>query len=92
MASRGRHDGEREGDGGIARWLKLADDLGLEREYVTSLHGLLPDTRFAVEAYGICAEDILEAVRHRLRNVLAGVYQRARGQCWPIMISLLVKP
>ena len=35
------HDGEAEGDGGIARWLKLTDGLGLDREYVTSLRGLL---------------------------------------------------
>ena len=45
------HDGERDGDGGIARWLKLTDGLDLEREYVTSLRGLLPGTRYAVEAY-----------------------------------------
>ena len=45
------HDGERDGDGGIARWLRLTDGLGLDRDYVTSLRGLLPATRFAVEAY-----------------------------------------
>src|SRR2546430_17286442 len=45
------HDGETEGDGGIARWLKLTDGLGLDREYVASLRGLLPGTKFAVEAY-----------------------------------------
>ena len=31
------HDGESEGDGGIARWLKLTDGLGLDRDYVVSL-------------------------------------------------------
>ena len=36
------HDGAREGEGGIARWLKLTEGLGLERDYVTSLRGLLP--------------------------------------------------
>src|SRR6266481_2897179 len=45
------HDGESEGDGGIARWLKLTDGVGLDRDYVVSLAGLLPATRFAVEAY-----------------------------------------
>ena len=45
------HDGDSEGDGGIARWLKLTDGLGLDRDYVTSLRGLLPGTRFAVDAY-----------------------------------------
>jgi coenzyme PQQ biosynthesis protein C len=45
------HDGERAGEGGIARWLKLTDGLQLERDYVISLQGLLPATRFAVDAY-----------------------------------------
>lgn len=45
------HDGEREGDGGIERWLGLCEGLGLERDYVESMRGILPATRFAVEAY-----------------------------------------
>ena len=45
------HDGETEGDGGIARWLRLTDGLGLDRDYVASTRGILPGTRFAVEAY-----------------------------------------
>ena len=45
------HDGERAGEGGIARWLKLTDGLQLKRNYVVSLQGLLPATRFAVDAY-----------------------------------------
>ena len=45
------HDGEGADDGGIARWQRLTDGLGLDREYVTSLRGLLPATRFAVDAY-----------------------------------------
>ena len=31
------HDGMQEGEGGIARWLRLTDALGLDRDYVTSL-------------------------------------------------------
>ena len=45
------HDGDRAGEGGIARWLKLTDGLQLDRQYVVSLQGLLPATRFAVDAY-----------------------------------------
>ena len=45
------HDGERAGEGGIARWLKLTDGLQLKRDYVVSLQGLLPATQFAVDAY-----------------------------------------
>src|SRR5260370_11150926 len=39
------HDGESEDEGWIARWLKLTDGLGLDRDYVVSLAGLLPATR-----------------------------------------------
>src|SRR5262249_13474634 len=58
------HNGEGEGDGGIARWLKLTDGLGLDRDYVVSLAGLLPATRFAVEAYVHFVRDkpLLEAI------------------------------
>jgi coenzyme PQQ biosynthesis protein C len=45
------HDGAQPGDGGIERWLKLTDGLGFSRDYVISTEGLLPATRFAVEAY-----------------------------------------
>src|SRR6478736_3668859 len=36
------HDGEHEGDGGIERWLRLTEGLGLPRDYVTSTSGILP--------------------------------------------------
>ncbi|MCY4301466.1 MAG: pyrroloquinoline-quinone synthase PqqC [Aestuariivita sp.] len=45
------HDGVEEGNGGIARWLKLAKGVGLDPEYVKSETGVLPATRFAVDAY-----------------------------------------
>jgi pyrroloquinoline-quinone synthase len=45
------HDGYGDEPGGIERWLILTDGLGLDREYVTSMRGALPATRFAVEAY-----------------------------------------
>jgi coenzyme PQQ biosynthesis protein C len=45
------HDGDGAREGGIARWLKLIDGLQLDRNYVVSLRGLLPATRFAVDAY-----------------------------------------
>src|SRR5262249_7653722 len=67
------HDGEREGDGGIARWLKLTDGLGLERSYVTSLRGLLPGTRFAVEAYVsfVREKTLLEAIASSLTEMFS---------------------
>jgi coenzyme PQQ biosynthesis protein C len=69
------HDGEREGDGGIARWLKLTDGLGLERDYVTSLRGLLPGTRFAVDAYVrfVREKTLLEAIASSLTELFSPV-------------------
>jgi coenzyme PQQ biosynthesis protein C len=67
------HDGESEGDGGIARWLKLTDGLGLDRDYVVSLAGLLPATRFAVEAYVhfVREKTLLEAVASSLTELFS---------------------
>ena len=67
------HDGAHEGDGGIARWLKLTDRLGLDRDYVTSLRGLLPGTRFAVEAYVrfVREKTLLEAVASSLTEMFS---------------------
>ncbi len=67
------HDGAREGDGGIARWLKLTDGLGLDRAYVTSLRGLLPATRFAVEAYVhfVREKSLLEAIASSLTELFS---------------------
>jgi coenzyme PQQ biosynthesis protein C len=69
------HDGDREGEGGIARWLKLTDGLGLERSYVTSLRGLLPGTRFAVEAYVnfVREKTLLEAIASSLTEMFSPV-------------------
>ncbi len=44
------HDGEIGSEGGIERWLKLTEGLGLDSAYVESTEGILPATRFAVEA------------------------------------------
>ena len=67
------HDGEREGDGGIARWLRLTDGLGLDRDYVVSLRGLLPATRFAVDAYVhfVREKTLLEAVASSLTEMFS---------------------
>jgi coenzyme PQQ biosynthesis protein C len=67
------HDGERAGDGGIARWLRLTDGVGLERDYVTSLAGLLPATRFAVDAYVhfVRERSLLEAVASSLTELFS---------------------
>jgi pyrroloquinoline-quinone synthase len=67
------HDGDSDGTGGIARWLKLCDGLGLDREYVISTAGLLPATRFAVDAYVNFVRDrsLLEAVASCLTEMFS---------------------
>jgi coenzyme PQQ biosynthesis protein C len=77
------HDGSAPGEGGIARWLKLTDGLGLDRGYVTSLRGLLPGTRYAVEAYVhfVAEKTLLEAVASSLTELfsLAIIGERLEG-------------
>ena len=67
------HDGTREGEGGIERWLKLTESLGFNRDYVISTRGILAPTRFAVEAYvNFCAQKtLLEAVASSLTELFS---------------------
>jgi coenzyme PQQ biosynthesis protein C len=67
------HDGLQPGDGGIERWLKLTDSLGFPRDYVTSTQGILPATRFAVDAYVEFCRDRspLEAVASSLTELFS---------------------
>jgi coenzyme PQQ biosynthesis protein C len=45
------HDGDANSNGGIERWLKLGEATGLSRENIQSGNGILPATRYAVDAY-----------------------------------------
>ena len=67
------HDGTAPGEGGIARWLKLTDGLGLDREAVMSTRLLLPATRFAVQAYVhlVRERSLLEAVASCLTELFS---------------------
>ncbi len=77
------HDGDAPETGGIARWLLLTDGLGLDRDYVVSLDGLLPATRFAVDAYVAFVRDrsILEAVASSLTELFSStiISERVAG-------------
>jgi coenzyme PQQ biosynthesis protein C len=67
------HDGEADGDGGIERWLRLTDGLDLPRDYVISTRGVLPATRFAVEAYVhfVRERPLLEAIASSLTELFS---------------------
>jgi len=67
------HDGARDGEGGIERWLKLTESLGFARDYVVATRGILAATRFAVEAYvNFCAQKtLLEAIASSLTELFS---------------------
>jgi pyrroloquinoline-quinone synthase len=77
------HDGDGPGRGGIERWLKLAEGVGLDRAYVQSTKGILPGTRFAVEAYVNFVRDrpILEGIASSLTEMFSPgiIADRVRG-------------
>jgi pyrroloquinoline-quinone synthase len=45
------HDGEKEGEGGLAKWLGLAEAVGLPRDEVASCARVHPGVRFACDGY-----------------------------------------
>ena len=67
------HDGSAGNEGGIERWLVLAEGVGLDRAYVISGAGMLPATRFAVEAYVhfVREHSLLEAIASSLTELFA---------------------
>lgn len=77
------HDGDGTNPGGVERWLKLAEGVGLDRDYVASTDGLLPATRFAVDAYVHFVRDrsILEAVASSLTELFSPniIAERVQG-------------
>ena len=74
------HDGAEGAEGGIDRWLILTDGLGLDRDYVESAVGILPATRFAVDAYVtfVREKSPLEAVASSLTELFAPDLHKTR--------------
>jgi pyrroloquinoline-quinone synthase len=67
------HDGDGAAEGGIARWLRLAEHVGLDIDYVVSTKGVLPGTRFAVDAYVhfVRERSVLEAIASSLTEIFS---------------------
>jgi pyrroloquinoline-quinone synthase len=67
------HDGDGTKSGGIERWLKLAEGVGLDRATVEGASLILPETRFAVDAYVHFVRDrsLLEAVASSLTELFS---------------------
>ena len=78
------HDGEREGEGGLALWLRLAEGVGLDPEEVRSCRSVLPGVRFACDGYvALCRErSLVEAVASSLTEFFAPDLMSKRILAW----------
>ena len=67
------HDGVDSPEGGIERWVRLAEATGLSRERVTACQEVLPGVRFAVDAYInlVKSRSLLEAVASSLTELFS---------------------
>lgn len=74
------HDGANDDEGGIRRWLALTDGLGIDRAHVVSTQGVLPATKFAVQAYVHFTRDrtLLEAIASSLTELFSPLAIGAR--------------
>ena len=74
------HDGVEVETGGISRYLQLTERLGLDRDYVVSTAGLLPATRFAVDAYVhfVAERSRLEMIASSLTELFAPAIHKER--------------
>jgi len=78
------HDGERDGEGGLALWLRLAAGVGLSVEAVKNLEGVLPGVRFACDAYVTLVREksLVEAVASSLTEFFAPDLMSRRVAAW----------
>jgi len=78
------HDGEREDDGGLALWLRLAEGVGLDRQEVASCRSVLPGVRFACDGYVelVRERSLLEAVASSLTEFFAPDLMSRRILAW----------
>jgi pyrroloquinoline-quinone synthase len=74
------HDGKTGDDGGLERWLRLCEAVGLSREEVEDQRHLAPGVRFAVDAYVTFArtKPWVEAVASGLTEMFSGHLMKQR--------------
>lgn len=74
------HDGGPGNEGGIERWLVLAEAVGLDRGGVLRHEGLLPGVRFAVDAYVqfVRERGLVEAIASSLTELFAPAIHEER--------------
>jgi len=74
------HDGTAPGEGGMERWLRLCEAVGLTRDEVLDERHVVPGARFAVDAYVGFARNRpwVEAVASGLTEMFSGHLMKAR--------------
>ncbi len=78
------HDGEKEGEGGLSLWLRLAEGVGLDPEQVASCRSVLPGVRFACDNYVQFVQErsLLEAAASSLTEAFAPDIMTKRILAW----------
>jgi pyrroloquinoline-quinone synthase len=78
------HDGEREGEGGLSLWLRLAEGVGLDPAEVASCQRVLPGVRFACDGYVELVRErtLVEAVASSLTEFFAPDLMSRRIAAW----------
>ncbi|MER5201048.1 pyrroloquinoline-quinone synthase PqqC [Streptomyces sp. NPDC002884] len=80
------HDGVAGRDGGIERWLRLGEAVGLDRRELLAQRRLLPGARLAVDGYvNFCRNNsALEAVASSLTELCAPSIMLTRLETFPL--------
>jgi pyrroloquinoline-quinone synthase len=78
------HDGDSEGSGGLAQWLKLAEAVGLDQAEVASCRAVLPGVRFACDGYVSLVREspLVVAVASSLTEFFAPDLMSRRIEAW----------
>ena len=78
------HDGQQEGQGGLASWLALARGVGLDAEDVRSCRLVLPGVRLACDGYVqfVRESSLLAAVASSLTELFAPTLMAQRLEAW----------
>lgn len=78
------HDGEQDGEGGLALWLRLAVGVGLDCQEVSSCRSVLPGVRFACDSYVdlVRGRPLVEAVASSLTEFFAPDLMSRRILAW----------
>lgn len=78
------HDGEQEGDGGLALWLELARGVSLDVDEVRSFRCVLPGVRLACDEYVRFVREapLLDAVASSLTELFAPSLMARRLEAW----------